>query len=385
LDEFCQTTGYNRKYAITLLRHAGKTQLRRMGSKTAKVKLTAQGGRKRVYRKYYDEPVERAVLAILEFFHRVCGKRLVPMIRANLEALAAEFRIPAETRTKLAQVSRSTVERMLGRERKRRAGRGKGATKPGTLLKHQIPVRIFWRWDDKKPGFCEIDTVSHDGGFAQDEYAFTLSLTDVATCWSEFRALRNKARKWTLAALQSILDGFPVPLRGLDSDNGAEFINWHLKDWCDVNHITFTRGRQYHKNDNAFVEQKNGDMVRKTIGYGRLAGDDALAALEAVYAVLNPLYNFFYPNLKCVDKRQIGQKTRRIYEPEAKTPFLRILEQPDAEVPQFLKRRLIAQKESFNIVALQKQLDEALEQLDRLVHRVPGAVARPESHGWILP
>ena len=381
LDEFCQTTGYNRKYAITLLRHAGKTQVRRMGGQTMKVKIAGQGRRKRVYRKYYDEPAERAILAIWGFFRRVCGKRLVPMIRANLEALAAEFRIPAETQAKLARVSRATVERMLGRERKRRKAAGKGSTKPGTLLKWQIPVRVFWRWNDKKPGFCEIDTVSHDGGFVQDDYAFTLSLTDVATCWSEFRALKNKAQKWTVAALQHIFDGFPVPLKGLDSDNGAEFINWHLKKWCEDRHITFTRGRHYHKNDNAFVEQKNGDIVRKTIGYGRIAGDEALAALEAVYAVLNPLQNFFYPNLKCVDKQRVGQKTRRIYEPEAKTPFQRILELPDAEVPQVFKQRLVAHKESLNIIMLQKQLEAALERLDRLVYRVPGAVARPESHG----
>jgi hypothetical protein len=295
LDEFCETTGHNRKYAITVLRHAGKTQLRRLGKETVKVKITAQGRRKRVCPRFYDEAVERAVLAIWRFFHRVCGTRLVPMIRANLKALAAKFTMSAETQAKLAMISRSTVERMLRRERKRRKAKGRGATKPGTLFKQQIPVRIFWHWDDKKPGFCEIDTISHDGGFVADEYAFALSLTDVAACWSEFRSLKNKARTWTIQALQSILDGFPVPIRGLDSDNGAEFINWHLKDWCEANHITFTRSRQYHKNDNACVEQKNGDVARKTVGYGRIAGDQALAALEAVYATLNPLRNFFYP------------------------------------------------------------------------------------------
>jgi hypothetical protein len=381
LDEFCQNTGYNRKYAITLFRHAGKTQLRRIGNQTLKVKISAPGRRKRVYRRLYDEPVEKAVVAIWEFFRQVCGKRLIPMIRANLGALAAEFTLSPETQAKLAKVSRSTVERMLSRERKRHKTKGTCATKPGALLKQRIPVRTFWHWDDKQPGFCEIDTVSHDGGFAQGEYAFTLSLTDVATCWSEFCALKNKARTWTLQALESIRAGFPVPLKGLDSDNGAEFINWHLKTWCDAQRITFTRGRQYHKNDNAFVEQKNGDIVRKTIGYGRLAGDQALAALEAVYAVLNPLSNFFYPNLKCIDKQQAGQKKRRVYEKEAKTPFQRILEQPDAAVPPALKQRLIEQKNSLDIIALQKKLDAALAYLDGFVHRSSGAVKRPESLG----
>jgi hypothetical protein len=235
LDEFCKTSGYNRKYGITLLGHAGKTQLRRLGNETVKVKISARRCRKRAYQRFYDEAVERAILAIWGFFPGGCGTGLVPMIRANLAALATEFNIPAETQAKLEQVSRSTVERMLGRERKRR----KAATKPGTFLKHQIPVRIFWRWDDKKPGFCKIDTISHDGGFAQSDYTFTLSLTDVATCWSEFRALKNKARKGTVQALKDIFDGFPVPLRGL-----AAFITWHLKDGCEANRITFTRGRQ---------------------------------------------------------------------------------------------------------------------------------------------
>jgi hypothetical protein len=140
LDEFGQNTGYNRRYALTLLRHPGKTQLRRMGNQTVKVSITALGRRKRVYKRMYDEPVEKAVLAIWDFFHRLCGKRL---IRANLKALAAELKTPPEVQAKLARVSRSTVERMLGRERKRHKARGKGSTKPGTLLKHQISVRTF--------------------------------------------------------------------------------------------------------------------------------------------------------------------------------------------------------------------------------------------------
>jgi hypothetical protein len=164
-----------------------------------KVKITARSRRKRAYQKMYGEPVEQAVLAIWDFFHGVCGKRLVPMIRANLKALACEFRIPPEVQAKLAKVSRSAICRMLGRERKRHTAKGRSATKPGTLLKQQILVRTFWHWDDKKPGFCEIDTVSRDGGFIQDEYAFTLSLTDA----------------------EDIRNSFPVPLRGLDSDNGA--------------------------------------------------------------------------------------------------------------------------------------------------------------------
>ena len=200
LDEFCQSSGYNRKYAITLLRNAGKTQLRRINGKTVKVKITARTRRKRVYQRYYGKDVETAVLAIWRFFQGICGKRLVPMIRENLEALFADrgLKLPPEAKAKTAEISRSTVELMLRSEKIRCKAKGTCATKPGTLLKQQIPVRTFWHWDDKKPGFTEVDTVSHDGGYAEGEYAYTLSLTDVALCWSEFRALKNKARKWTL-------------------------------------------------------------------------------------------------------------------------------------------------------------------------------------------
>ena len=378
LDEFCQSTAYHRKYAITLLQHAGKTQLRRIGNQTLKVKITAKTRKKRAYKRFYDEPVEKAIVAIWAFFRYVCGKRLVPMLRDNLTILAKHHRfrplITAEVKAKLATVSRSTVERMLSRERKRRKTKGTSATKPGTLLKQQISVRTFWRWDDKKPGFCETDTVSHDGGYAAGEYLFTLSATGVCLCWSEFRALKNKARVWTEQALEDIRAGFPVLLKGIDCDNGAEFINWHLKHWCEQHNITFTRGRQYHKNDSAFVEQKNGDVVRKTIGYGRLQGDGALHALAQVYSVLNPLNNFFYPNLKCIDKIQVKQRTKRVYEKEPKTPFLRVMERED--IPIELKRQLAKKKAALNIVILQEALDRALDNLQQFFQHTPGGVDR---------
>lgn len=373
LNEFCRSTNYHRKYAVALLNHAGKTQLWRIGTETVKVKITANTRKKRIYKRLYDEPVEQAVLRLWEFFHFICGKRLVSVIRNNLDVLAKSKRfrplIPKAVKTKLARVSRSTVERMLSKGRKRSKAKGSCTTKRGTLLKHQIPVRTFWRWDDKKPGFTETDTLSHDGGYAAGEYAFTLALTDVCLCWSEFRALRNKARAWTERSLDDIRINFPVPIRGIDTDNGAEFINWHLKHWCESHNINFTRGRQYRKNDNAYVEQKNGDILRKTVGYARFQGDEALAALEAVYSILNPLYNFFYPNLKCIDKVQLGGKSKRIYEKEPKTPFQRVMEHED--IPVELKQRLAKQKASLNIVTLQEALDRAIDNLQKLAHHAP--------------
>jgi len=380
LNEFCNNTGYHRKYAISLLQHAGKTQVRRINNQMVKVKIVAKARKKRVYKRYYDEPVEKAILTIWAFFRYICGKRLVPLIRDNLTALAKHTRfrsfITDEVKAKLGTISRSTIERMLRGERKRKKLKGTDSTKKGTLLKHQIPVRTFWRWDDKQPGFCETDTVSHDGGYAAGDYLYTLSVTDVCLCWSEFRVLKNKARGWTEKALDDIRVNYPVPLKGIDSDNGAEFINWHLKHWCEQHSINFTRGRQFHKNDNAFVEQKNGDVVRKTIGYGRYEGEHALDALAQVYAVLNPLNNYFFPNLKCVDKKQVGQKTKRIYEKEPKTPYQRIMERDD--IPAELKQCLSRKKKTMNIVSLQEALDRALDNLQHFIQHSPGGVNHQE-------
>jgi hypothetical protein len=285
-------------------------------------------------------------LAVREFFRRVCGGRLVLLIRANLQALAVRFRTAAETRAKPAKTSRSIVERMPGRKRKRRKVKETGATKGGTLLKQQIPVRTFWRRDDKKAGFCEIGTVSHDGGFVFDGYAFTLISADAAACRSGFRALKNRARRWTTEALQDIPDGFPVPPGGPDGDNGAESISRHVKTLCEADRITFTRGRRYHKNDNAYTGQKNGDVVRKTAGRSRVAGDQALAALKAAHTVLNPSTTFSAPASRVPANARPGKKTPCVrQEPEA--PFRRILELPDTEVPLPFKRRIVKQKISW--------------------------------------
>ena len=374
LNEFCQNTGYNRKYAISVLTHVGKKQLRFLNGKTVSVLLVQKKQRTRVYTPYYDEDVKHAVIRLWNFFHFICGQRLVPLIRENLSAIASSHRfgINETIQKKLATISRSTVERILRTERKKHK-KGSCTTKPGTLLKQQIPVRTFWHWDDKQPGFCEIDTVSHDGGFIDGSFLYTLSVTDVCTGWSEFRALKNKAQVWTESALDDVRCSFPLPLKGIDSDNGSEFINWHLARWCEKHHITFTRGRQYRKNDNAYVEQKNGDVVRKTVGYGRFDNDDALAALAEVYAALSLLHNFFYPNLKCVDKLRIGQRVKRIYEPDGpKTPFQRIMSLSD--IGQSFKVRLAMKKKSLNIIQLQDSVDRAIDTLMLFVHHSPGGV-----------
>jgi hypothetical protein len=266
------------------------------------------------------------------------------------------------------------VERLLSEERKKYKLKGKSTTKTGTLLKNQIPVRIFWAWDDKQPGFCEADTVSHDGGgeinshYASDFSPQTLTVTDVALGWTEVRALKNKAQKWTLQAVNDIYDTFPVPMRGIDSDSGAEFINWHFKRWCEEKGVTFTRGRARRSNDNCFVEQKNGDVVRKTVGYARFEGDEILAALEKVYSYLNPLTNYFYPTKKLIAKETLPNgKQKKVYEKHLKTPYERVLEHPD--ISDSLKSRAKKIKEGLDIVFLQESLEKACDELDRIVRK----------------
>jgi hypothetical protein len=366
LDDFISATGYNRKYAIGMLGSEGKTKLLLLNGKPVKARITHKTRKKRVYTKRYGPDTAACVVRLWDFFKGMCGRRLVPLIRANIAVLARErrFGITPHIRQQLLKISRATVERILKGERKKYRLKGQSTTKPGSLLKRQIPVKVFWPWDEQKPGFCEIDTVSHDGGTFSGEFCFTLTVTDIATQWTEERALKNKAHRWVRQAMDEVYASFPVPLKGIDSDNGGEFINTAMKAWCEQQEITFTRTRSYHKNDNCYVEQKNGDVVRKTVGYARYTNEEALAA---VYRILNPLLNYFYPCTKLVDKtRDEKGKTRKVYDQPA-TPYERLLARDD--VSEEVKERLKAGRKRLNIVRLQDALMEAVDQLLQTAQR----------------
>jgi len=312
LNEYLKLLGKgNRKYAIFILNRDGKKQLRFIGGKNVNVVITGNYRRKRVYKKYYDEDVAVALVNLWKFFRYVCGERLVHLLRANIDVISRKrrFIITPEIKEKLLTISRATVERLLTGERKKHKMKGKSATKKGALLKNQIPVRRFWAWNEKQPGFCEIDTVSHDGGGEiNSHYAWTLTATDVALYWTEARAIKNKAQKWTMEAADDIYRAFHVPIKDFDSDSGGEFINQYFKKYCEERKINFTRGRARHSNDNCFVEQSNqrfanGDVIRKTVEYFRYEGDEAFAALKKVYSYLNPLINYFYPTKKLLTRK----------------------------------------------------------------------------------
>ena len=384
LDEYLKLLGTgNRKYAIHSLNREGKKQLRFIDGKNVNVVISSAARKKRVYKKYYDDKVAQALIKLWKFFRYICGERLVPLIRANIDVISRRkrFGITTEVKKKLATISRSTVERLLTKERKKHKLKGKSTTKKGTLLKNQIPVRRFWAWDEKQPGFCEIDTVSHDGGGEiNPHYAWSLTVTDVALCWTEARALKNKAQKWTIEAADDIYEAFPVPIKGFDSDSGAEFINLYFKKYCDERKINFTRGRARHSNDNCFVEQKNGDVIRKTVEYFRYEGDDAVTALQKVYSYLNPLINYFYPTKKTIDKKTLPNgKVKKIFEKQLKTPYERVLEHPDVSDKDKLRVKKI--KKTLDIVTLQENLEKACEELYNIANKKGVAPSKGQRNG----
>jgi hypothetical protein len=371
LDEFIAGTGYNRKYALHLLANWGKTKQLTIDGKA--VKLTAKkpkkakankGGRP----KKYGDDVIAVVCKIWEFFDYQCGKLLAPLIKLMIDFLVAEpeFGINnnLEIRKKLLEISASTIDRRLKSERKKLEIRGKSLTKPGKLLKNQIPVRTYFTWDERKPGFFELDTVSHCGANSSGEFCSTLTLTDVCAGWVEVRGLRNRAHIRVKLATMEVRDTLPFPLLGIDSDNGGEFINEQLKSWCDENHIQFTRSRPYRKNDNCFVEQKNGDIVRKTVGYYRYDTDAETEALQEVYKFLCPLVNYWYPSIKIKGKERLKNgKYKKNYD-VPKTPYQRLLESPDIsnEAKDELRRRAAL----INPVTQKRLVNRALARLLKL-------------------
>ena len=256
LDELCATTGWHRDHARKALRLARRPQVVR--------------GRRPRPPKYGPKSVTALVLC-WSVVGMPAGKRLAPILGELVAVLRrfGELDIDEDTAALLAGMSAATIDRRLAPERRKYLARGRSCTKPGTLLKSQIPVRTWADWDDAVPGFVEIDLVSHDGGRAVGEHAWTLTVTDIATGWTENRSLPSKALKWVMGALDDITAVMPFPIRGIDSDNGSEFINFHLLDWCEKHQITFTRSRVGNKNDGCHVEQKNWSAVRALVGYHR--------------------------------------------------------------------------------------------------------------------
>jgi hypothetical protein len=365
LDEFCRSTGYHRKYAMHLLNTWGTKKIHVVDGKPFEFVVGEPRKRKkRTRERMYDEPVRDSLRKLWEFFDYQCGKRLVVLIRANMEVLKVEpeFDIDEALAAKLGNISAATVDRLLKPERRKLELKGRSHTRHGPLLKHQIPIRTHFSWDERLPGYFELDTVHHDGGSAAGEYCASLTATDVFSGWTELRPLRNRAHRWVKERVVEIRSDLPFSLLGLDSDNGGEFINRTLLNYCNDTGITFTRGRPYRKNDNCFVEQKNDMAVRRTVGYYRFDTDAEYQALQEVYTHLCPLLNYFYASAKLVEKVRTGPRVKKVYE-APKPPYQRLLDSPlvSEEVKDELRRRA----KQLHIVKQKRLVDRAIAKLIR--------------------
>lgn len=341
LDELTATTGYNRKYAIRVLRHPRRSK----GLKKA--------GRKR---RYTGETIQ-ILEQLWEMGGRLCSKRLHPFLPEWIRKLeeCGEISLTHEVKAQLLSMSRSTIDRRLQPARIKEKRRGLSTTKPGTLLKRQIPVRIYTPWDEQQPGFLEIDLVAHCGETTAGNYLNTLTATDLATGWTECLALPNKTQTATFLAIKKLQERLPFPLLGLDSDNGSEFINDMLYRFCLDQQITFTRCRPYRKNDQAHVEQKNWSVVRHTVGYDRFETQAELDLLSSIYADLRLFVNFFQPVEKLISSTTINGVKHKQYD-QAKTPFQRVLEDP--RVDEKYKTQLRILYNSLNPVTIREALIE---------------------------
>ena len=343
LDEYCANSGLNRKYAITKIRNF-----------CFRDKIPRKRGRKR---KYSGE-ADTLLIQIWETYGCICGERLQPFLAEGLGVLERFGYIQAgeKIRKEVLSMSLSTVKRRIAGHQKR-FGKGKGlsATKPGSLLKKQIPIKTS-SWNEEKAGFCEIDLVAHCGGSLSGDFIYTLQFVDIKTTWTERKAVMGKGQTGVFEAIKAIRAQLPFDLLGLDSDNGSEFINHQLWKYCDEENIEFTRSRPYMKKDNAHIEQKNWPLVRKILGYDRFDTQVQLNLINDLYDnELRLFINFFQPTMKLKEKVRIGSKYKRIYD-TPRTPYQRVLDCPD--IPKEKKDELKRIYVTLDPVTLKKSIDK---------------------------
>jgi hypothetical protein len=348
-DELCALTGWTRRHA----RRALQEVIARGGSAPK-----PRPGRPRFYGAEVLEPLRR-IWATLD---GPSGKRLGPFLPEMVDVMErfGELTLDEAVRSKLLGISPATIDRLLAPERDGLQIKGRSGTKPGSMLKRQIPIRTFAEWDEARPGFCEVDLVAHDGGDPRGEFCQTVDLTCVNTGWTEMRAVRNKAQIWVFEALKDIRAHLPIPLLGLDSDNGSEFINDQLHRYCASEAITFTRSRPHRKNDNCFVEQKNWSIIRQQVGYLRYDTPEELEVLGELYGHLRLYVNFFQPQMHLVEKTRRGAKVHKRYD-TARTPYRRVLASPDVAAQS--KDALSALYRSLNPVQLKRDIARCQDRL----------------------
>jgi hypothetical protein len=363
LDEFIEVTQYGRKHAIALLNKDVQQTDRPKGT-----------GRKRKY----DDSVKQVLIQIWRAANEICSKRLIPFLPDFLEALERTGRLDLteEVRKKLLSMCPATADQLLSSER--RVAGGRSTTRSGTLLKRQIPIRTFSDWNDIVPGFFEADLVAHCGVDVSGRFLNSLVMIDIATSWTECFALLQKGEAEVISAIKKAQDVLPMAILGFDSDNGSEFINHGVIDFCRENQITFTRSRAYKKNDQAHVEERNGSVVRRTVGYDRYEGIAARQALQQLYQCLRLYVNFFQPSMKLISKQRDGAKVSRQYD-SAQTPYRRMLNA--ASVSNEAKSTLRLTYSKLDPVTLLKELEQAQDALWKHAWRQSASndISQPDS------
>jgi hypothetical protein len=351
LNEFCEACGYHRKHALRLL-----NTFQRFNKPKKR-----QRGRARVYR---PEELLLPLKRIWKAAYMPCSKRLKACIPHWLSGYAKTYGpLPLPVINALLRISPATIDRMLKPERAKHRLFGRATTKPGTLLKKHIPVKVD-QWDEKRPGFLEADSVSHCGSSTEGVYASTLDCVDIATTWTEQRAVWGKGYQPVIEQIQNIERRLPFPLLGFDSDNGSEFINHHLLRYLTEGRkrpVQFTRSREYKKDDNAHVEQKNWTHVRQWLGYDRLDDPSVVPLMNDLYTTEWRLFhNFFCPSTKLISKKRIASKTIKRYD-TPKTPYQRIMESPD--IPEKTKQQLTEQLQDLNPFELRNAMEAKLKKI----------------------
>ncbi|BBY91662.1 hypothetical protein MGALJ_13310 [Mycobacterium gallinarum] len=361
LDELCANTGWHRNHARRALKAGLQPKV-----------ISARRPRPVTY----GPDVIAALTVCWTVLGMPAGKRLAPMLTELVAVLRhfGELAISDDTAALLVTMSAATIDRRLADERAKYKIRGRVGTKPGSILKSQIPVRTWAEWDDAVPGFVEIDTVFHDGGSRGGGHAFTLTVTDIATGWTESHSLPDRAVKHILAALNHIAAAMPFPILGVDCDNGSEFINDDLLAWCRDRQITFTRSRPGNKNDGCHVEQKNWTVVRTVVGYYRYDTASELLLLNEIWQLQSKLTNYFYPQQKLITKVRTGAKVSKKHD-KATTPFHRATAHPTMTVD-----RIVGLTRTYSLInpaAAQRQIQALTAQLFTLATSKAGDGAPP--------
>jgi hypothetical protein len=360
LDEFTAVTGFHRKHAARLLR-AG---------------LPGQPSGPRPGRRVYDEAVREALIMLWEASDRVCGKRLRPLVPVLVEAMErhGHLDLSPEVRSGLLAMSAATMDRALGPIRARAVGRPRRRTTPSAAVRRSVPVRTFADWGDPPPGFVEADLVAHSGPTAQGSFVQTLVLTDIASGWTECAPLLVREQRLLTEVLTEVRKLLPFALLGFDTDNDSVFLNETVRDYCQAAGVVFTRCRPYRKNDQAWVEQKNGAVVRRIVGYRRLEGLEAAAALAQLYGSVRLFVNFFQPSFKLAAKTREGAKVKKRYHPPA-TPHQRLLADPRTAEP--VRQRIEALHATLDPIRLLQSIRAAQQRLVEIADRPVASDAPP--------